>query len=186
MKNGSIFLYSGRRARTWFEKVIAWAIMTVTRSEYTHVALWLAGHLWEVTVWHTGKGWIFGWRQGVRCHEGIPTGMMPDAIYEPVQELTEWDAYALARWLGWTRDEGYNYGVGRLLVFALVYPTRALWRWIGWVPFRRHLMAEVCSTYPAEGYQFLGRDVLEGVSDEMIVPGSYAKSPAFRLTELVV
>jgi hypothetical protein len=183
MKEGTIFAYSGRHAKAWINRIVAAAIMYFTGSEFTHIAIWLLGRLWEVTVWHTGRGWIFGWKQGVRCHAGVPEDMIPTAVYEPVRDLTEAEVFALGRWLEWTRDEGLSYSVLKLLSLALVYPTRWFWKRIGWVPFGTNLFDEVCSSYPAEGYAFLGYEVLPGWSEELIVPGTYASSPFFAKGE---
>lgn len=48
------------------------------------------------------------------------------------------------------QKQNRKYNHGKLLSLAFCYPTRKLWNWLGWVPFRWNYWGVVCSVYVRE------------------------------------
>jgi len=168
MVDGTILLF--KRENKKFD-LVGRAIEFFTGSPYTHVALFLNGCTYDATVWTPqGKWWP---HSGVRKTVGTLPGY--STLLQPKVPIKHDEMIAM---VAVAEDEIKNhvpYNVLKLLVLAIVYPTRKFWTWINWVPFQAEFFGEVCSEFVDEEYSTAGRDLFPGRTEEDTVPGDYMK-----------
>ena len=165
MKDGSIVLYVPKRAN-----VIQKAIQFFTGMPQTHAAIYFEGYLYEESMWGAQK----------HLYEGSS-----NEVWEPKIELRNRERRLMGAFLKRTLGESppwyrWPYNYLKLLVLALVYPTRWIWNKLNWVPFQNDLLGEVCSTYVDQAWLITGRDIIPGMYEEFTVPGDLSGLPGFE------
>jgi len=165
MKDGTIGLLKGDR-----QKSADRAIMEITGSEYTHARIYILGFTIESTVW-MARGRLFP-RSGVLLTLGKRKS---DAYFEPKVDRTPEQARAgLEKAIELVNSRAWYAYLLTFLDFIL-YPTRALWRWIykktGWAPF---VSSRTNCSYLADLLEKeMGLDLWPDMPESLTVPGDY-------------
>lgn len=154
MKNGTILLQkpNWELTKSIQDRIIK-VIQFVTNSKYHHVVLYLDGYYWESTVWYEGKKMY----HGIKKSKSI---WHYDTALEPVVDLTKDQVEGLNKYFEREKEANSPYNFLRLVSLLFVYPTRWLWKLIGWVPFSNQIFGEVCSSRIDEAYHEIGFDIL--------------------------
>jgi len=173
VNDGTIILCTPRKAN-----LIQKAIQFFTGHPQTHAAIWFEDGVYEENI---------GGARYRRINIASAGRAFPDDVLEfwqPAEELTATERGWMRTFLWWTARHPkkryrmpYNYL--KLLILALVYPTRSLWQWVGWMPFQNDILGEVCSTYVDSAWHFTGRDIIWEYGEEFTVPGDLANRPGF-------
>jgi hypothetical protein len=178
MNDGTILLYKGNR-----KNLVDRVIMDVTDSPYSHTAIYLAGFTFESTVWQLpgSKPWMF-WRYRTGVH--ITVGeRAADLRLQPKSGRTLEEAHAgLAKAIEIVNSRAW-YAFALTLFDAVLYPTRALWKWIyrktGWAPF---VSSSTNCSYAADLLEkIMGLDLWPGMPESLTVPGDYLKCDALEV-----
>lgn len=165
MKDGTIGLLRGDR-----QKPADRAIMEIIGSEYTHARIYILGFTIESTVWMV-RGRLFP-RSGVLLTLGERRA---DAYFEPKVDRTPEQARAgLEKAIELVNSRAW-YAYLLTLCDAVLYPTRALWKWIykctGWAPF---MGAETNCSYLTDLLEkAMGLDLWPDMPESLTVPGDY-------------
>jgi|WetSurMetagenome_2_1015567.scaffolds.fasta_scaffold125165_1 hypothetical protein len=168
MVDGSILLF--KRESSKFD-LVGRAIEFFTGSPYTHTAIFLNGCTYDATVWTPeGKWWP---RSGIRKTVGTLSGY--STVMVPKVPITHDEMVAMTAVADEAIKNRIPYNIFKLLVLAIVYPTRKFWTWIKWVPFQEISYGEVCSEFVDDEYGSCGRDLFPDRSDEATVPGDFLK-----------
>jgi hypothetical protein len=168
MENGTIFLWKNDGKHF---PLISKAIEYFTKSPYTHVAIYVNNYTYDDTIW-TPKGKIIP-RSGIRK----TLGLLEDysTILVPKNKITYYESTLMEVRANKDITQRIPYSIIKLLVLAIVYPTRWFWTKIKWVPFQASFFGEVCSTFVDEIYTAAKRDLFPGRSIEATVPGDFVK-----------
>lgn len=155
LKEGTILLQkpNWELGKNLTDKVIK-TIQFITNSKYHHCVLYLNGFYWESTVWHSKNGKFL---HGTKKSKDMP---YYDTALEPKKTLSNTEINDLEQYLEGELEDGSPYNFLKLAILIIVYPTRWLWKLIGWVPFSHDIFGEVCSTFIDEAYMVIGRDIL--------------------------
>jgi hypothetical protein len=163
--NGIIFIwkYNSDDSGSVWGNLLGKAITFFTGKPYTHAEIWCEGN-----------------RYGSRADGPVKTPRKPGRSgvvwLAPKERLTEKQTESMKEYLDSKLGDKANYNVFKLVVLALVYPTRWFWQWIGWVPFQRDFFGVICSVYVDEAYKAAGIDLLPGKSEEYTAPGDFLSS----------
>jgi hypothetical protein len=175
MKDGSILLWEGHG------DLVSKAIMYFTNSPYTHVAVYVGGWTFDSTIWNGGKWWqLWKWRSGIRKTWGTLGGA--SRVRVPKKPLTQMDAGRLLIMADAMESYHFPYNIPKLLILALVYPTRWFWEKINWVPFQADVFGEVCSEFVDEVFKSAGMDLFPNKTEQDTVPGDFANCSALEDT----
>ena len=174
MTDGSILLYKGGK------DAVSKAIAYVTGSPYAHTAIYLDGFTFDSTVWllPNSKPWmLWRYRSGVRITIGILAP--PDLVLNLTYPRTPFNVAAgLAQAVSMVNGRAW-YNFALLVVDAVLYPTRALWKWIyrktGWAPFAGP--STNCSKAVDVIVKAMGVDLWPDQPESLTVPGDYPKNP---------
>jgi hypothetical protein len=174
MKDGSIILFTGG------DDILSKAIRFFTGSPYTHTAVYVKGYTFDSTVWHDGRWWqLWKWHTGVRKTYGILPGAA--LVLSPMVPLSETEAIELLTRCNMSEEYHFPYNVLKLLVLAIVYPTRKFWEEkVKWIPFSGDFLGETCAEYVDEMYKPV-RDWFPGKTEQDTVPGDWAKCPGLEV-----
>jgi hypothetical protein len=167
--DGTIFLW--KRSNKKFD-IVGRAIEYFTGSPYTHVAVFLRGSTFESTIW-TPKG-EFWPKSGIKQTGGFVHGYC--VKLKPVKSLTSTEVDKMLLFSKMQMDNRRPYNILKLVVLALVYPTRWFWNKINWVPFQADFFGEVCSTFVDQVYKAAKRDLFPERGEEATVPGDFVKT----------
>jgi hypothetical protein len=174
MKDGAIILWEGGK------DLLSRAIMYFTKSPYTHTAVHVKGYTFDVTIWRSGKWWqLWTWHSGVRKTWGVLPGAV--RVLAPKVPLSTIEATELLVRCDMSEEYHFPYNVPKLLVLALVYPTKGFWERIKWIPFSADVLGETCAEYVDEVYKPI-RDWFPGKTEQDTVPGDWAKCPGLEDT----
>ena len=164
MRNGTIFLQkpNWELGKSLTDRVIK-VIQFITQSRYYHVVLYLNGWYWESTVWFEGKKMLHGMKRSKSLWHY-------DTALEPVQDLTDNEVKIMELHLMRELKKKRPYNVLKLIALIIVYPTRWIWRALGWVPFSNNVFGYVCSVFVDEAYMHIQRDILPDDYHEYTAP----------------
>jgi len=142
--NGTVQLYKPAGNETPIEKIGNWGQKLVTRSPYVHGSLYLANYTHEFT-----NG---GYNKTPGCRKA-------DAYLIPRDPLTAQDVEDGLDWINKVKRRPYNYPV--YLSMLIVYPTKEIWRALGWIPFsNKYVWGYECYWFIDDFYRHgLGRDL---------------------------
>lgn len=163
MRDGSIILVKGADSGDFFQRLVNKAIEFFTKSPYVHVKVYFEGKTRELTVPKYVE------TDGYHIDSSM-------TVYEPYRDLTEEERRRANYWLSNHKQDHYNYF--KLVILALVYPTRHLWRAIGWFPFsNRYVWGDVCSGFADDFYRHgLGIDLFPDDPESYTSPGDFTDS----------
>jgi hypothetical protein len=170
MTNGSVFLYKGGK------DAVSKAIAYITKSPYAHTAIYLEGFTFDSTVWllPNSKPWmLWRYRSGVRWTIGVLD--TPDLVLDLKIPFGPGGIDAgMVKALEMINGRAW-YNFLLLVVDALLYPTRPLWKWIyaktGWAPFAGPMTN--CSKAVDVIYKAMGVDLWADMPESLTVPGDY-------------
>jgi hypothetical protein len=166
MNNGAIFLWEHDKKKF---NLADRAITFFTGSPYVHVAVYLDGYTYDSgIVWKP-------FYSGIRKWQSYPTGNLLIKTLLPKIPLATLEMVKMKMFAENSIKRHFPYNILKLLVLAIVYPTRKFWTWINWVPFQADFFGEVCSEFIDEVYTAGGRDLFPGRSEQATVPGDFAK-----------
>ena len=146
------------------------AIQYFTQSPWTHAMIYFENSTYE----SDGKG----------AHSTC--GLKPHQLaLEPTRVLTADERGWMRTYLWFTTARrskllGWSYNVLKLLTLAVVYPTRAFWNWLHWVPFDTDAYGEICSAYVDEAWEMTDRDILPGQITGFTAPVDLLGAKGFR------
>jgi len=168
-----ILLWKYHKHDDWFRDLVARAIVYFTGYDYTHVAVQLLANTYDSTVWRDKKGKL---RSGIRVTSGLPDDPLPYIALVPRSEIIPTDIIPR---MGDTircylkADRPYN--IFKLLVLAVVWPTRWFWKKINWVPFDHEVFGEVCSVFIDEVFYKSRWDLFPEDREGYTVPGQFLR-----------
>lgn len=179
MKDGTILLHKMdydvvKNMKFSLEKISALAIMEVTDSTLVHASLVLNEKTYDATIYTRGKflQGYFSLFSGVRTSNYI---LGHTIALEPTTPMTHNEKEKMQAYINEMINEKRPYNILRLLSLAIVHPTRKFWNWIGWVPFKKEVYGEVCSTFIDKAWEAAGRDILPRAEEELTAPGDFLK-----------
>lgn len=164
MKNGTILLFRMPEKPTLVQKAIAY----FTGKPWTHAAIFHDGYVYEALLKGVTRTFYPEWA----IHN------KPEERWDPVssQERRRMQVYL---------ETGVNlqwkYNVLKLLVLAIVYPTRWVWKRIGWVPFDWWVFGEICSGLVDKAWLAEGVDIIRKQRAGYTAPGDLRNLPDFVL-----
>ena len=138
MKDASVLLWSN-------DRLISKLIKYFTGSDITHAAVVLQDQTYESDL------------GGAKVTRGVRDS---DITLEPVRDLTKRELAQMQRYVSESLHRRWPYNILKLVILALVYPTRWFWRKINWVPFDHEVYGETCSSYVDEAFKAAGIDLL--------------------------
>jgi len=165
MKDGTVLLWKKPVETKGFTGFVCKCITFFTKSDFVHVAVISNGMMCESSVWKEGGKLAHGAR--------MIWPVKADVYLEPIIDLTEKQSDYLDAYCIYTARKKRPYNVLKLLVLAIVYPTRWFWRLIHWVPFNREMRGEVCSVYVDDAFMFAGIDLFPRHMEGYTVPGDF-------------
>lgn len=154
-----------------FRDFVARSIVYFTGYPYTHVGLFLNGKLYDSTLWEEDGKLVSGVRVTVGWPEEKPDFCMVPVHMEPTQLTLESIQRVLNLYVNYARP--YNFL--KLVALALVWPTRWVWRKLGWVPFDHEIYGEVCSGFVDEVIRRAGWDLFPNEHEGYTVPGQFIR-----------
>jgi hypothetical protein len=147
MQDGTVLFWKFKQCHDWIFDFACEEIMRITNSPYVHTAIYLGGEVYESTMWRkniTVLGLKIPWLHGgVRVHPG--TGW--DEARAPLIAISPQVATRMRDYAKAQISEHRPYNILQLAVMIVVWPTRAFWRRVGWVPFSASLLGTYCSTF---------------------------------------
>lgn len=173
LKDGTIFIWDGSNAKSFFDRFIARAIVKVTGQPASHTAILLNGRRFEQTKTKL-------WRHGLVITNEPGKA---DVLMEPISPLTKEQAHRMEKFI-YTTYQNRSYNTLKLLVLALVIPLKGFFKKLGWVPFDKPWMGEVCSVMPDEAYKSIGIDLFPGEHEGYTSPGDYLTCVKMKKVEV--
>lgn len=175
-----VLLWRYEKKPNWFRDFVSRCIVYFTKSDVTHVAIYVNDYVYESTGWTDRAG---KFKHGARktlwvnwLKSDPDENTMPDVYLYPL-DITDQQLTYIQQWCEKTVTSKMKYNFLKLVGFIFIYGTRAFWEWLGWVPFSHELLGEVCSTYVDEAFMSAGYDLFPGRGDETTVPGDFMHSP---------
>lgn len=169
MKDGTILLMKQPKDAPWYEQIIGRTIIFLTQSPFVHTLIYLNGYTYDWNMKkENGK-----WYSGVIKTKGIRKPY--DTALEPNFNLTKKQIKKMEEYFEEASLKRYPYNVARLIILAIVYPTRWFWNLINWVPFSKVDKGEVCSSGIDEAFEYAGIDLIPNSEEELTVPGDFFK-----------
>lgn len=160
-----------RRKKNKFRDFVSRSIVYFTGYPYTHVGLYLNGKVYDSTVWKEDGKTVSGIRETDGWPEDTPDFCMVPVSKEPPQLVLE----SIQRMLGLYVDIARPYNFFKLVVLTIVWPTRWVWRKIGWVPFDHEVYGELCSGFVDEVMRRAGWDLFPREHEGYTVPGQFTE-----------
>ena len=137
------------------DKWIGRLIQFFTGSRWTHVAIEIEGFVWESAI------------EGAQVSE--KSGYQISKV--PVRPLTDRELHDIWYYCARAVRHGWPYNFCKIVALAVVYPTRWVWRRLGWVPFDRDVYGETCSGFVDEAFKVAGIDLLPLEHEGYTSPG---------------
>ena len=163
MKNGTVILFHHDSIPHSLGRLVGRLIGFFTGSDYVHAAVWFKGCTWESAF------------SGPCRKPGLPAA--EHLLYlEPRRELGPAESRKMGSYLESKLGPGVVYNLFKLLSLILVYPTRRVWKRIGWVPFQNDFFGVICSVYVDEAFKAAGIDLLPDCYAEYTAPGDFEHS----------
>jgi len=164
----------------WFWDSVSRAIVYFTGMEYVHVGIYYMNRLYESTVWRNSAGKL---RTGIRVTEkGDKRVTPPDLCMVPWSfELTKERMDRIGCVLSQYVESDRSYNILKLLVLAIVWPTRWIWKKLKWVPFNHEVFGEVCSGFVDEVMLKSQWDLFPDAWEGYTVPGKFVNIPGWRV-----
>lgn len=170
----AIPVWKYHKKENWFRDLVSRAIVYFTGYEYTHVGVFFLDHLYESTMWQDEKGKL---KSGIRVTKGWPVGeWRPDFCMVPWrQKVGPEEVAKIGNVLEQYVTAGRPYNVFKLIALSIVWPTRWLWKKLGWVPFDYEVFGEVCSGFVDEVMKKARWDLFPDEWEGYTVPGQFTK-----------
>ncbi len=175
LKAGSVVLIGNRRwggsgFKAWLTNLVTTSITKVTDSPYIHVKVFLDGFWWEST---TPNG-------ATKTQETFVTNEL-NQLLKPKRDLTPEEIKAMIAFGETAINTKMKYNYIKLILLAIIYPTRKFWNKIGWIPFQNNEMfGSVCSVYVDEMFKVAGIDLYLNNNEEYTAPGDFLKMDFFE------
>lgn len=166
MRDGTVFVTKNKDFGDFWANIFGDLVEFFTGQPYVHVEVWCDGNRY---------GSVSG---GPRKSSSVPS-RSGHVFLEPKEELSERQVQKMKQYLE-SKIGSTGYNVFKLVVLALVYPTRWFWKWIGWVPFQWDVFGVICSVYVDEAFIAAGIDVLPRGYEEYSTPGDFLRSTFFQ------
>lgn len=164
----AILVWKYRKSENFWHNLFEKAIVYFTGYDYVHTALWIDGYRYDAARWRAnGK-----WRTGIRR---VRTSRSADVVLLPANQLSKMkktliksiaDTYYKMR-------RPYNYF--KVVALIIIWPTRWIWKKLGWVPFDRDLRGEICSVFVDEVFKRAGIDLFPDDHEGYTVPGMFVE-----------
>ena len=135
MKDGTILLFKPEGKPNLLQRII----QDVTKSEYTHAAIYCEGCIYEAD-----------WPK-VKVHVTPP--QEPDLLLEPETPLSDIEKKRMWNYLENAYAEEWEYNIPKLVILWIVYPLRKLFSWLKWMPFDKWIYGEICSGLVQEAWR---------------------------------
>jgi hypothetical protein len=175
----AIAVWRYHKKEDWARDFVSRAIVFFTGMPYTHVALVFEGAVYESTVWKNEKGNL---ESGIR----ITYGRFPSDVPEPDICMVPWRLETTPERMDRIKRELEKvvplprpYNILKLVVLALIWPTRRFWKWIKWVPFNHEAWGEVCSGFVDEIMKDSKWDLFPDEWEGYTVPGQFIDIPGW-------
>lgn len=166
MKTVNILLWKYKPQKLWYRNIVGKCITFFTGYNVTHAAIGFSdGTKYESTVWKVDK---CKYRGGAKKST---VGTSHD-IMIPVR-VTEVQENIMIVYLQGTVNKEMPYNFFKLVILAIVYPTRWFWNLIKWVPFDAELFGKVCSVYVDGAFKRAGKDLIKHEFEGFTVPGDF-------------
>ncbi len=175
----AISVWRYHKKKNWFRDLISKSIVYFTGYEYTHVGIYLAGRHYDSNIWEGRDGKL---RTGIRLVTGWPEDG-PDFCMVPQGKIDEAMLLRVHDQLHRYHIGGRPYNVFKLIVLAFVWPTRWIWRKLGWVPFNSEVFGEVCSGFVDEVFRASHWDLFPEEYEGYTVPGQFTKIEGWKRVE---
>jgi len=166
MSDTSILLWKYHEGSNIIFNIVGKSIVFFTNMPYTHTAVCIRGKTYESSVWQEDGKWRTGIRKSNR-QIGADEVMVPDKPFSTEQLDT------LERVANSYTELNKPYNIFKLLILALVWPTRWLWKKLHWVPFNHEVLGEVCSGFVDEVFKRSGIDLFPLDYEGYTVPGQF-------------
>ena len=150
MKDGTVFLYKYDKNKNYGSKLanfIMKCIVFFTRSPYWHIAVKVGNYTYQ-------NGSPYGVKKDTKTRTGDKY-----TVLEPKRDLTEKEIQDMIKWGDLQLEHNLGYNHFKLIILAIVYPTRKFWNWVGWIPFQNDYFGMVCSVFIDETFYFMVTDV---------------------------
>jgi len=179
----SIPVWRYEKRDNFFMDLLGKAIVYFTGYEYTHVGIYYGDKLYESTMWIDEKKRL---RSGIRVTlMGDPQVRPPSFCMVPMT----CPVYRMKR-IGEVLEkyvaEGKPYNVLKLFILAIVWPTRAFWKAIRWVPFRDEIFGSVCSTFVDKVMYEARWDLFPDEWESYTVPGQFVNLPMWKAERCII
>jgi hypothetical protein len=174
----SIPVWRYHKQNDWFRDLMSRSIVYFTGMPYIHVGVHFEGKLYESSVWRDGNN---------RLRSGIRITLGPSGLYGPDICMVPWRVECTTERMDRIRsvlniyvagDRPYN--VFKLIVLAIVWPTRWFWKMIRWVPFNHDVFGEVCSGFVDEVMFKSQWDLFPDEWEGYTVPGQFVHIPGWK------
>jgi len=160
-----ILLWKYHRSPKFWDDLFMRAICYFTRSEYVHAEVFVNGCTYGMH--DTIKRW--------------PHQRPSDEVW--AMDLTPEQETAIYEYCERAYQDQIRYNIPKVVALAVVYPTRWIWRKLGWVPFDAYVHGAVCSELVDEAYKAAGIDLLPNDHEGYTAPVDFTRSPLLqRLT----
>jgi len=174
LRNGTVILYPYKKSRSFITNFVGRVICFVTLSKYTHASVYFRKYVYESTMFANNE--IFG----VRKTKSIPGGV---EFYQLKTSLTRQQADRFGKILDKRVKEEEPYNIFKLLVLMIVYPTRNLWRKLGWIPFDNKIFGSICSEFVDEAFKAAGIDLIPSHPEGYTAPVDFTRSKLLEKVE---
>lgn len=176
-KNGTIFLQANRDWGHWYSNLVTWLITKMpVRGPFIHTQIYLNGYVYEYTINGDGKA-----RKRLRSEgAGTDNREAGDLVLEPKFDLTDEQVKKMIDWWEFQIDNGYKYGVAKLLIqLSLGLILRPFAQFIychfGWELMKNNkFWGEHCSAAVDECFKEAGIDLFPRESEQYTTPSAFA------------
>ncbi len=176
MKNGTIYCWESKPTEKGILKIVSDVIAYITKSKYTHVAVVLNDNVYESTIRKLPGDFL--------PHNGVQKTTlgydMPDEVWEPIRDLTDPEVIHMVDYAEACISLKIPYSIMKLIILAIVYPTRPFWNKLGWFPFESQLKGEVCSEFVDQDFKAANIELIPNRMEEFTAPVDVINSGFFK------
>ena len=172
MKEIMIIVWPYMKSKKWYRTMVSKLICFFTDSNYTHTAIAIDDVVYESQVMNNTNG--------AMATNGYPPKERNCIYLEfklalPTSEIKQ-IKYNLNRKV--VEKRPYNFM--KLFSLALLYPTKKLWKAIGWVPFSNEVFGSVCSVFVDKAFKEVGIDLIPNELEEYTIPNNILESSLLK------